>query len=86
MYAYTPEVYPTAARASGAGWAAAFGRIGAFIAPFIVPFVYNYFGTEKGYVYVFIMLTAVFAFVALVVVVFGKETMGVSLEEVNEID
>ncbi|NTU88416.1 MAG: MFS transporter [Actinobacteria bacterium] len=84
VYAYTPEVYPTSARASGSGWAAAFGRIGAFIAPFVVPFVYNYFGTEKGYVYVFIMLTAVFALVALVVAVFGKETMGVSLEEISE--
>ena len=36
VYAYTPEVYPTVARASGSGWAAAFGRLGAFTAPLIV--------------------------------------------------
>jgi putative MFS transporter len=83
VYAYTPEVYPTFFRATGSGWAAAFGRIGAFIAPFIVPVVYNYFGTETGYTNVFIMLTAVFVAVALVVIIFGKETMGKSLEEIS---
>ena len=83
VYAYTPEVYPTAARASGSGWAAAFGRLGAFTAPFIVPKVYNAFGAELGYTYVFVMLTAVFAIVAIVVAVFGKETMGRSLEEIS---
>ena len=84
VYAYTPEVYPTVARASGAGWAAAFGRIGAFVAPLTVPVLYKAFGEEKGYGYVFIILTAVFAVVAIVVAVFGKETMGKSLEEINE--
>ena len=84
VYAYTPEMYPTVARATGSGWAAAFGRIGAFIAPFIVPVVYNYYGTETGYTYVFIMLTAVFAIVALVVAIFGIETKGRSLEEITE--
>lgn len=84
VYAYTPEVYPTLFRATGSGWAAAFGRIGAFIAPFIVPVIYNYFGAETGYTNVFIMLTMVFVIVALVVILFGKETMGKSLEEINE--
>lgn len=84
VYAYTPEVYPTIARASGAGWAAAFGRIGAFIAPLTVPVLYNTFGEEKGYGYVFAILTAVFAVVAIVVAAFGKETMGKSLEEISE--
>jgi len=83
VYAYTPEVYPTDMRATGAGWAAAFGRIGAFSAPFIVPVVYKAYGVSAGYVYVFAMLTAVFAIVALVVLVFGSETMGKSLEEIS---
>lgn len=82
VYAYTPEVYPTAFRASGSGWAAAFGRIGAFIAPFIVPVIYKFYGTDLGYTYVFIMLTGVFAVVSLVVALFGRETMGLSLEEI----
>jgi MFS transporter, putative metabolite:H+ symporter len=83
VYAYTPEMYPTAARASGCGWATAFGRIGAFTAPFVVPVLYNAYGTEAGYTYVFAMLTAVFAAVAVIVALFGKETMGRSLEEIS---
>ena len=83
VYAYTPEVYPTSARASGAGWAAAFGRLGAFVAPLIVPVIYKTYGKQTGYTYVFIMLTAVFAIVAVVVAFLGKETMGKSLEEIS---
>jgi len=83
VYAYTPEVYPTSARASGSGWAAAFGRLGAFVAPLIVPVIYKTYGKETGYTYVFIMLTAVFAIVAVVVAFLGKETMGKSLEEIS---
>ncbi len=37
LYAVTPEVYPTAMRASGAGTAAAFGRVAAMVAPLLVP-------------------------------------------------
>jgi MFS transporter, putative metabolite:H+ symporter len=37
VYAATPEVYPTAVRATGAGWAAGFGRIASIIAPLSVP-------------------------------------------------
>jgi putative MFS transporter len=37
VYAATPEVYPTAVRATGAGWAAGFGRIASIIAPLCVP-------------------------------------------------
>ncbi|MCP3794190.1 MFS transporter [Paenibacillus sp. CH40] len=36
MYAYTPELYPTAVRSTGVGMAAAFGRIGGVIGPFTV--------------------------------------------------
>ena len=39
LYAITPEVYPTAVRASGAGSATAFGRIAAMSAPLVVPLV-----------------------------------------------
>ncbi|WP_225754065.1 MFS transporter [Actinotalea sp. Marseille-Q4924] len=37
LYAVTPEIYPTALRATGAGWAAGFGRIASIIAPLSVP-------------------------------------------------
>jgi len=84
VYAYTPEVYPTVARASGSGWSAAFGRLGAFIAPLVLPAIYGAYGIEKGYSYVFILLTAVFAIVSIVVLLLGKETKGISLEEINQ--
>lgn len=83
-YAYTPEVYPTVARATGSGWAAAFGRLGAFLAPMIVPIIYSAYGEAAGYTNVFIMLTLVFAIVAIVVGIIGKETMGKSLEEITD--
>src|SRR3954462_3057258 len=37
LYAVTPEVYPTALRATGAGAAAGFGRIASILAPLCVP-------------------------------------------------
>ncbi|AGI47143.1 Arabinose efflux permease [Thermoplasmatales archaeon BRNA1] len=81
IYSYTPEVYPTDVRGSGSGWASAFGRVGAFIAPFVVPVLYNAYGTEQGFALVFSVLAAAFAVVAIVIAVFGKETMGSSLRD-----
>ncbi|ADK15174.1 putative niacin/nicotinamide transporter NaiP [Clostridium ljungdahlii DSM 13528] len=83
VYAYTPEVYPTRVRGSGAGWAAAIGRIGAIAAPYIVGLVYETKGKQAGFTYVFLMLTIVFAVVALVVALVGIETKGRSLDEIN---
>ncbi|MFL0267447.1 MFS transporter [Candidatus Clostridium radicumherbarum] len=83
VYAYTPEVYPTKARGSGTGWAAAVGRIGAIAAPYIVGLVYESNGKEAGFTYVFIMLTIVFALVALVMAIAGIETKGLTLDEIN---
>jgi putative MFS transporter len=37
LYAITPEIYPTRMRATGAGWAAGFGRIASILAPLSVP-------------------------------------------------
>lgn len=37
LYALTPELYATPLRATGAGWAAGFGRLGSILAPFAVP-------------------------------------------------
>lgn len=83
VYAYTPEVYPTRARGSGVGWAAAVGRIGAIAAPYIVGLVYGIKGKEVGFTYVFVMLTLVFAVVAVVIALLGIETKGLTLDEIN---
>ncbi|MGO2518643.1 MAG: MFS transporter [Microbacterium sp.] len=37
LYAVTPEIYPTSLRGTGAGWAAAVGRIASIAAPLLVP-------------------------------------------------
>lgn len=84
VYSYTPEVYPTDVRGSGTGWASAFGRVGAFIAPFIVPVLYSAFGTENGFVLVFAILAACFAAVAVVIALFGKETKGMELKDTSD--
>ncbi len=83
VYAYTPEMYPTSARGSGAGWAAAVGRLGMIAAPYLVGLMVQSYGKVLGYQYVFSMLTGVFALVALVVLFLGIETKGKSLEELN---
>jgi len=84
VYAYTPEVYPTRVRGTGTGWAAAFGRLGAFLGAMVVPVVYSAFGEAGGYGKVFILLSLVFAAVAAVAGFFGKETRGRSLENISE--
>ncbi|OPX44996.1 putative niacin/nicotinamide transporter NaiP [Ruminiclostridium hungatei] len=83
VYAYTPEVYPTRIRGSGTGWAAAVGRIGAILAPYIVGVLYESQGKEAGFNNVFLILTIVFAVVAVVVAAAGIETRGRTLEEIN---
>ena len=84
VYSYTPEVYPTDVRGAGSGWASAFGRIGAFIAPFIVPVLYSSFGSDNGFMLVFAILAAAFALVAIVILLFGRETKGISLTDMSE--
>jgi MFS family permease len=39
LYAYTPELYPTRARSTGAGMASACGRVGAITGPIVVGYI-----------------------------------------------
>ncbi len=45
LYAVTPEIYPTALRATGSGWAAGAGRIASVLAPLAVPPIREWGGT-----------------------------------------
>jgi len=45
LYAVTPEIYPTALRATGSGWAAGVGRIASVLAPLAVPQIRDLGGT-----------------------------------------
>ena len=81
IYTYTPEMYPTHARATGVGWAAAFGRVGGIFAPVVVGAMM----TGPGQVsVVFGMFTAVLIVIALNVLVLGEETMHKSLDAINQ--
>ena len=83
LYTYTPELYPTRARASGAGWAAGFGRIGGIFAPLAVGAMLGVYkmGTQS----VFIMFTGVLILVTLNVLILGEETKGRSLDEISNV-
>lgn len=80
LYAYTPELYPTRARATGAGWASAVGRIGSLIGPPLVGALLPVGGNTL----VFAMGAAAFCIAALVVFILGEETKGRMLEEIAQ--
>lgn len=79
VYTYSPELYPTAIRASGAGLAAAVGRIAGIAAPFVTPLLVGPLG-QSG---VFLLFTGLVVLTALAVLVLAEETRGRSLEEIS---
>src|SRR5207237_2276346 len=81
VYTYTPELYPTASRGTGAGSAAAFGRLGAIIGPYLVPWLLDPKGVALPQSSVFAMFMVTFLVVAAVVALLGEETRGRALEE-----
>jgi putative MFS transporter len=82
VYTYTPELYPTRVRGSGAGSAAAFGRIGGVIGPYIVGLLLPAWGAGVGTI--FVMFAVVFLVIAADVLILGEETRGGSLEQITE--
>ena len=80
VYTYTPELYPTWLRATGVGWAAAVGRLFAFLAPLSVAFQITLLGNDTT---VFLVFTLVMLLGGVVVFLFGPETRGRSLEGVT---
>ena len=80
-YTYTPEQYPTAIRASGAGLAAGAGRLVGAFGPALVGALLFRFGSPYA---VFVVFAGVMLAGALVVLVLGDETRGKSLEELSE--
>ena len=75
LYAVTPESYPTRVRATGAGWAAAFGRVASIIAPLVVPVLFG----AGGLGLVFTVLGGAFL-LAMVSALFLPEMTGEELE------
>lgn len=74
LYAYTPELYPTASRATGMGAAGGMARLGGLLAPSLMGFVVaQSFGVAIGIFSGFLLVAAVAAFLI------GAETRRVSL-------
>ncbi|MGG3842805.1 MFS transporter [Anoxybacillus kestanbolensis] len=71
LYAYTPEQYPTVIRATGAGMAASFGRIGGILGPLLV----GYFVAQKVSITMIFAMFCIAIFIGVLAVLFlGKET------------
>ena len=78
MYAYTPELYPTAVRSTGVGLAASFGRIGGVIGPYLVGMLVAR-GTAISTIFTVFFVAILIG--ALVVLFFGKETKGIDPDQ-----
>ena len=79
LYAYTPELYSTGARATGAGCASAVGRVGSLLGPYIVGVILPAMG-QGG---VFALGAGSFVIAAASVGLLGIETKGRSLEDIS---
>ena len=79
VYTYTPELYPTAIRAMGSGWAAGVGRIGGMAAPLVVGMMIEA-GSDMHTV--FYMFASVFIIIAVTVFALGVETKQKNLENI----
>jgi len=80
IYTYTPELYPTAIRALGSGWAAGFGRIGGMLAPMLVGVLLAH-GAPINMI--FVMFASVFVIISVIVLSLGIESKKKSLEEID---
>ncbi|MEK6206182.1 MAG: MFS transporter [Chloroflexota bacterium] len=78
VYTYTPELYPTSIRATGSGVAAAVGRVGGIIGPYLTPVLVPAIAINGTFALFMAMLVITAATVALL----GEETRGRSLEEI----
>ncbi len=76
LYAYTPEQYPAVIRGTGAGMAAAIGRVGGILGPLLVgSFIAA--GYSIGFIFALFCISIVIGVITLVL--FGKETRQIEL-------
>lgn len=71
LYAYTPEQYPTVIRGTGAGMAAAFGRIGGILGPLLVGYLV---ASEASLSLIFTIFCGSILIGVFAIVILGQET------------
>jgi len=71
LYAYTPEQYPTVIRGTGAGMAAAFGRIGGILGPLLVGYLV---ASEASLSLIFTIFCVSILIGVFAVIILGQET------------
>lgn len=71
LYAYTPEQYPTVIRGTGAGMAAAFGRIGGILGPLLVGYLV---ASQASLSLIFTIFCGSILIGVVAVIVLGQET------------
>jgi putative MFS transporter len=76
LYAYTPEQYPTAIRATGAGMAAAIGRVGGILGPLMVGYMV---AINSSITLIFSLFCASIMVAVAAVIWLGKETRQMDL-------
>ncbi|AKJ43699.1 MFS transporter [Pragia fontium] len=76
LYAYTPEQYPTAIRATGAGMAASIGRVGGILGPLMVGYLV---AVNSSISLIFTLFCASIMVAVVAVMVLGKETRQMDL-------
>ncbi len=81
LYAYTPELFPTARRNSGNGLAYGTGRLANIAGSLIVASIFGSFGYQPVFVYI----AACWVVVAVTVAVFGPSTGMRHLETLNDV-
>lgn len=80
LYTYTPELYPTRIRGSGAGAAASLGRFAGVFAPTLTPLLWQ----SSGLWLPFVVFASAHGLAALSVVFLGTETKERVLEEIAD--
>jgi putative MFS transporter len=81
LYAYTPELYPTALRNTGSGFAYGIGRLANIVGPLVVAAIF----TGAGYVWVFVYIGACWLVVAAAIGFFGPRSGRAGLEELEAV-
>jgi putative MFS transporter len=71
IYAYTPELFPTAARATGMGFAGGVGKIAAVVGPILAGAL-----VSRSYLWALAPLAVAFVLGGVVVLLWGRETRG----------